>query len=58
LPHSEFTRDIVRSQPRHLRLDYVFWEYLEGGQAVPLFGFTDSVTEAAMGRSFAEPQVL
>jgi hypothetical protein len=56
--HSEFTRDIVRSQPRHLRLDYVFWEYLEGGQAVPLFGFTDSVTEAAMGRSFAEPQVL
>jgi hypothetical protein len=55
---TDFTRDIVRAQPRHLRLNYVFWEYLEGGQAVPLFGFADSVGEATMGRSFAELQAL
>ena len=56
--HTEFTRDIVRLQPRHLRLNYVFWEYLDGGQAVPLFGLAESVSEVAMGRSFAELQVL
>jgi hypothetical protein len=29
--HTEFTRDIVRGHPRHLKLNYVFWEYLDGG---------------------------
>lgn len=56
--HTEFTRDIVRSQPRHLRLNYVFCEYLDGGQAVPLFGLAESVSGIAMGRSFAELQAL
>jgi hypothetical protein len=56
--HTEFTRDIVRGQPRHLRLNYVFWEYLECGQAVPLFGLAESVSGVAMGRSFAELQAL
>jgi len=56
--HTEFTRDIVRGQPRHLRLNYVFWEYLDGGQAVPLFGLAESVSGVAMGRSFAELQAL
>jgi hypothetical protein len=55
---SEFARDIVRAQPRHLRLDYVFWEYLEGGSAAPLFGLEDSVREVTMGWSFAELQEL
>jgi hypothetical protein len=58
MPVSEFARDIIRAQPRHLRLDYVFWEYLEGGSAAPLFGLEDSVREVTMGRSFAELQEL
>jgi hypothetical protein len=56
--HAEFTRDIVRGQPRHLRLNYVFWEYLEGGHAVPLFGLAESVSGVTMDRSFAELQAL
>jgi hypothetical protein len=57
-PASEFAKDIVRAQPRHLRLDYVFWEYHESGQAAPLFGLEDSVRELAMGRGFDELQAL
>jgi len=58
MQHTEFTRDIVRGQPRHLRLDYVFWEYLEGGQAAPLFGLADSLSGVSMGRSFTDLQAL
>lgn len=54
MPVSEFARDIIQAQPRHLRLDYVFWEYLEGGSAAPLFGLEDSVREVTMGRGFAD----
>jgi hypothetical protein len=57
-PASEFARDIIRAQPRHLRLDYVFWEYLESGQAAPLFGLENSVSEVTLGRSFADLQAL
>lgn len=55
---TQFARDLIRFRPRHLRLDYVFWEYLENGSAAPLFGLEDSVREATMGRSFAELQAL
>lgn len=48
----------MRGQPRHLRLNDVFWEYLEDGRAVPLFGLTDSVSGVTMGRSFADLQAL
>jgi hypothetical protein len=57
-PASEFAKDIIRAQPRHLRLDYVFWEYHETGQAAPLFGLEDSLREVTMGRSFPELQEL
>lgn len=30
---------IVRTQPRHFRLNYVFWEWMSEGIAAPLFGF-------------------
>jgi hypothetical protein len=53
-----FGRDLIRSQPRHLRLDYVFWEYLENGSAAPLFGLENSVSEVTMGRSFADLKAL
>ncbi|MFP3609148.1 hypothetical protein SB778_03425 [Paraburkholderia sp. SIMBA_050] len=58
MPASDFAKDIIRAQPRHLRLDYVFWEYHENGQAAPLFGLEDSVSEVALGRSFADLQAL
>jgi hypothetical protein len=34
---------IVRAQPRHMRLDYVFWEFLENQVAAPLFGFEEDL---------------
>lgn len=55
---TQFARDLIRAQPRHLRLNYVFWEYLENGSAAPLFGLQDSVSEVTMGRSFADLQAL
>ena len=55
---TQFARDLIRAQPRHLRLDYVFWEYLENGSAAALFGLQDSVSEVTMGRSFAELQAF
>lgn len=57
--HTEFTCDIVRSQPRHLRLNYVFWKDLEGGgQAESLLGLAESVNGVALGRTIAELQAL
>ena len=59
MPASKLAKDIIiRAQPRHLRLDYVFWEYHENGQAAPLFGLEDSVSEVTLGRSFADLQAL
>lgn len=55
---TKFAHDLIRIQPRHLRLDYVFWEYLENGSAAPLFCLEDSVSEVTMGRSFADLQAL
>ncbi|CAB3808256.1 hypothetical protein [Pararobbsia alpina] len=55
-PTASFARDLILAQPRHLRLDYVFWEYHENGSAAPLFGLENSVSETTMGRSFAELQ--
>jgi len=34
---------IIRAQPRHMRLDYVFWEFLETRIAAPLFGFEEEL---------------
>ncbi|KVH05388.1 hypothetical protein WS84_28040 [Burkholderia anthina] len=56
--YSEFAKEIVRAQPRHLHLDYVFWEYLDNGVAAPLFALEDSVKSVALGRNFAELQAL
>jgi hypothetical protein len=58
LQTTQFAHDLIRAQPRHLRLDYVFWEYLENGSAAPLFGLEDSVREVTMGRSFKDLQAL
>ncbi|HDR8859226.1 TPA: hypothetical protein QDA74_003724 [Burkholderia territorii] len=56
--YSDLAKEIVRAQPRHLHLDYVFWEYLDNGVAAPLFGLEDSVKSVSLGRDFAELQAL
>lgn len=56
--YTVFAKDIVRAQPRHLHLDYVFWEYLDNGVAAPLFALEDSIKSVALGRGFAELQAL
>ncbi|WP_323016350.1 hypothetical protein [Castellaniella sp.] len=41
---------IVRSMPRHLKLDYVFWEESpETGAALPLVGLEESVNDVSQG---------
>ncbi|USU18453.1 hypothetical protein [Paraburkholderia fungorum] len=55
---TEFGRELIRAQPRHRRLDYVFWEYLEDGSAAPLFGLENSVSEVTMVRSFGDLKAL
>jgi hypothetical protein len=42
---------MVRAMPRHLRLNYVFWEYLDTTTAAPIFGFTEEL-DAHSGMDF------
>lgn len=49
---SSLARDIAYSMPRHIRLNYVFWEQLPNGSAGPLFGFRESILECADGIGF------
>lgn len=44
--------ELVRSMPRHIRLDYVFWDYLPNGSVGPLFGLTESARECSDGLGF------
>lgn len=46
MPLSPMSRAIVMGQPRHLRLTYVFWEYLENACAAPLFDLEDTMMKA------------
>jgi hypothetical protein len=34
---TELSRQILHAMPRHVKLDYAFWEELDSGQAAPLF---------------------
>jgi hypothetical protein len=36
-------RDILKSQPRHIRMECVFWEALGSGLVVPLFQLEESL---------------
>lgn len=39
---TDFATQLVKQQTRHLRLNYVFWEYLDDHIAAPLFGLDRS----------------
>lgn len=43
---------IVDAMPRHIRLPYVFWDYLSNGSAGPLFGLSESILECSDGLGF------
>ncbi len=49
---SNLAVEVVRSMPRHIRLDYVFWDILPNGAVGPLFGLTESAMECADGLGF------
>lgn len=47
-----FARHLACAQPRHIRLNYIFWQTICNGAAGPLFDLSDSFDEAAEGLSF------
>jgi hypothetical protein len=51
---SPLAQAIAQATPRHLKLNYLFWQFLPGGQAAPLFGFKELLSDAFDGHSFEE----
>lgn len=50
---------ILFSQPRHIRLNYVFWEEIDTfGMAGPLFGLSQDFQEAFEGLTFKQVKAL
>lgn len=47
-----YARSLARSNVRHIRLDYVFWEWLPNMAAAPLFGLAETAIEISQGLSF------
>lgn len=46
---SDFARMLVQANPRHIKLEYVFWEITPVGVCAPLFGLENSMLEVAQG---------
>ncbi|WP_199153511.1 hypothetical protein [Chromobacterium sp. ASV23] len=51
---TEASRRIVMGLPRHLRLPYAFWEWMDHARAMPLVGLQASFEGISGGRSFPE----
>lgn len=46
LAKTDLAKELLRVQPRHIRLDYCFWEWLDGERvAAPLFGLDKSLDD-------------
>jgi hypothetical protein len=45
-------KKIVDQAPRHMKLKYVFWDYLTNGSAAPLFGLGETALEVSQGLGF------
>lgn len=50
--------ELVSASPRHIKLKYVFWDYLSNGAAAPLFGLAESALEVSQGLNFGVLQSL
>lgn len=55
---SQYGMSICGANARHISLDYVFWEYLPGGSAAPLFGLSESAYEVSQGLGYGVLQRL
>jgi hypothetical protein len=51
------TKQIVRVQPKHERLAYLFWRELEDGLIAPLFGLAEHTQAAFGGMTWLDLQV-
>lgn len=47
---SQYAKKIAYSQPRHIKLPYVFWERCSGVVAIPLVGFSETIMQVSGGR--------
>jgi hypothetical protein len=45
---TELSRAIVQQQPRHIRLNYLFWHTLDSGMVLPLIGL-EAMLQGAFG---------
>lgn len=54
----ELACEIVTTRARHLKLDYVFWEFSPAGAAAPLYGLEETALEVSQGRGFDELRAL
>ena len=50
---TELARAVVEQSPRHIRLEYLFWQQLQDGLVTPLIGFADQVRVAFAGMEWA-----
>ena len=55
---SQFALQIANSNPRHLRIGYVFWETMQNNAAGPLFGLADTALEVSQGMGFEALRAL
>jgi hypothetical protein len=59
LKFSPLAMAILNTQPRHIRLNYVFWEEIDTfGMAGPLFGLSQNLQETFEGLSFHQVKKL
>lgn len=56
---SPLAKAVLESQPRHIRLNYVFWEEIDTyGMAGPLFGLSQNFQETFEGLRFNQVKTL
>lgn len=57
--YSQLAAAILNTQPRHIRLNYVFWEEIDTfGMAGPLFGLSQNFQETFEGLAFHQVKKL
>jgi hypothetical protein len=50
--------ELAQTAPRHIKLDYVFWEFMSTGAAAPLFGLEETALEVSRGIGIDRLRVL
>lgn len=55
---TSLAHELVKASVRHIRLPYVFWDYLPNGSAAPLFGLHETALEVSQGLGMGVMQRL